>query len=186
MLEMISLGQGCGDLLGQGLMKEILFPGRKSLCFSACRWMWALKTEFSSCSLSLFFLISSVELYKKESFVKTLPQGLVCTTLAYFQWRAWLRGIISIKFGEQFVERQVIMSDKSVCPTESLWEHHCWLTILREWTHPGFPALLDWFFPLVWLFWNLKSHHRIQIYTNPWTWLLQKPLNFTFFFASFL
>lgn len=31
MLEMISLGQGCVDLLGQGLMKEIQFPGRKSL-----------------------------------------------------------------------------------------------------------------------------------------------------------
>lgn len=31
MLEMISLGRGCADLLRQGLMKEILFPGRKSL-----------------------------------------------------------------------------------------------------------------------------------------------------------
>lgn len=31
MLEMISLGQGCVDLLSQGLMKEIRFPRRKSL-----------------------------------------------------------------------------------------------------------------------------------------------------------
>lgn len=108
MLEMleISLGQGCIDLLAQGLMKEILFPGRKKTLLGDGCGLWGLNFHFVLHSLFFYFLFFLKCIYTypkcgimfwKKSLVKTWPLGLVRTTLAYFKSRAWLRGIINRK-----------------------------------------------------------------------------------------